>query len=389
MNMAEFTITGLSTTAQLLGLGQSGEVLLNGSLVTANVALNMSGNDATFINRGTVISHNNDAIVVSADRATVVNSGFISAGFAVVYDNSTAQGSFTVINSGTIAASSVEAEGVYTNSGGLMLVNSGSITTIRDAAVRAFAGDVDEANTIINSGLIANSGGYSFLMSLDADSITNTGTIIGDIQLGSGANVLRNSGSIEGDVTAGTGVDVIDLRGGFVSGLVNAGGGADVLTGGAEDDRLVGDAGADRITAGAGDDAMSGGNDSDILFGGAGADVLAGGAGVDKLTGGAGADMFDFNTVSTSVTGARDTITDFLRGADDVDLSTIDARASVGGDQAFTFIGSAAFSGQGQLRIIDLGNDVVVQANRSGSLVADFELLLQNVGTLTATDFIL
>jgi serralysin len=72
-----------------------------------------------------------------------------------------------------------------------------------------------------------------------------------------------------------------------------------------------------------------------------------------------------------------------------VDLSTIDARANLGGNQAFTFIGAAAFSGQGQVRIIDLGNDVVVQANRSGSLGADFEVLVQGVGTLSAGDFIL
>jgi serralysin len=387
--MTAFTITGLSTTAQLLTGAETGEVLLNGSLVTTGASVDMAGNGATFFNRGTVISHTSDAISGGADTATVVNTGFISGQFAVIFNVSNALGTITVVNSGTIVGSSVDAEGIYANSGGLMLNNSGTISTLRDAAVRVGFGNVFEANTVVNSGQITNTGGYSFLMSADADSITNTGSIIGDMDLGNGANMLRNSGTVEGDVTTGTGVDVVDLRGGFVSGLVNTGAGADTMTGGAEDDRLVGDAGADLIAAGAGDDAMSGGSDNDTLSGGAGGDVLAGGGGVDRLMGGTGADMFDFNTVSTSVTGARDVITDFLRGADDVDLSTIDARANLGGNQAFTFIGAAAFSGQGQVRIIDLGNDVVVQANRSGSLGADFEVLVQGVGTLSAGDFIL
>jgi hypothetical protein len=49
--------------------------------------------------------------------------------------------------------------------------------------------------------------------------------------------------------------------------------------------------------------------------------------------------------------GSTDVITDFSRSdRDRISLSGIDANASVGGDQAFTFIGTGAFTGSaGQL----------------------------------------
>jgi serralysin len=387
--MPDFTITGLTTGAQTLNANEAGEVLLNGSLVTTASSVILAGDNATFINRGTVISQIGSAVLGNAASASIVNAGFMSSQFRVIFSDNTAFGSVAVTNSGTIAASSVNSEGIYVFSGGLVLTNSGSITTFRDSAVRAELGSSFEANTIVNSGLISNTGGLSFDMSGDADSITNTGTIIGDMQLGGGANRLRNAGQIEGSVTSGAEVDTFDLRGGFVSGLINAGAGNDNLLGGANDDRLVGDDGADTITTNGGDDALSGGDGNDTLSGGTGNDVLAGGLGVDRLTGGAGADAFDYNTVGTSITGARDVIAEFLRGTDDIDLAGIDARAGQGGNQAFSFIGTAAFSAEGQVRIIDQGANVVVQANRSGSLAADFEVMVLGVGTLAAADFLL
>jgi serralysin len=387
--MANFTISGLSTVARVLNLNEAGEVLLNGSLVTAITAVTMPGSLGVFVNRGTVVAHAGDAVSSSGANLTVLNTGLMTSALAVVLNTNTNEGGFTVLNSGTIAGSTNSAEGVFASSGGLDLTNTGTISTLRDAGVRADQGIAAEANTIFNSGLITNSGGLSFQMAGDADIITNTGMIVGDMQMGDGANRLRNAGQIEGSVSAGVGADIIDLRGGFVSGLVNTGAGADTLTGGSADDRLVGAAGADRIVMGAGDDAASGGNDNDTMLGGTGNDVLAGGMGVDRLTGGAGADAFDFNTAGTSITGARDVILDFLRGADDVDMSTIDARAGTVGNQAFVFIGTAAFSAQGQIRIIDTGANMVVQANRSGSLAPDFEVMVLAVGTLTAADFVL
>jgi serralysin len=76
----------------------------------------------------------------------------------------------------------------------------------------------------------------------------------------------------------------------------------------------------------------------------------------------------------------RDVINTFAHG-DKIDLSAIDARANVAGDQAFSFIGAAAFSGvSGQLRF-DMTNISVtgvkaytVFGDVNGDSVADFSL---------------
>jgi hypothetical protein len=66
-----------------------------------------------------------------------------------------------------------------------------------------------------------------------------------------------------------------------------------------------------------------------------------------------------------------------------------------GGDQAFAFIGSAAFSGQaGQLRAEQSGTTAglwTVQGDLDGNGAADFQLLVTvaDSHTLTAADFIL
>ncbi|EWY35777.1 hypothetical protein N825_34340, partial [Skermanella stibiiresistens SB22] len=128
------------------------------------------------------------------------------------------------------------------------------------------------------------------------------------------------------------------------------------------------------------------GNDS--LSGGAGNDTLIGGAGTDRLDGGSGADAFDFNATSESVVGsARDVITDFLRGTDRIDLSTIDADTDgTDGNQAFAFIGLSAFTGvDGQLRF-DSG---LLQADVNGDGVADFEISVVGTTTMAASDFVL
>ncbi|MGC4095679.1 MAG: hypothetical protein QM706_01065 [Nitrospira sp.] len=63
---------------------------------------------------------------------------------------------------------------------------------------------------------------------------------------------------------------------------------------------------------------------------------------------------FDYNSVSESAAGTgRDTIIGFTgsdpggQGEDQIDLTTIDANAVVSGNQAFTYIGSAAFTAAG------------------------------------------
>jgi Ca2+-binding RTX toxin-like protein len=107
------------------------------------------------------------------------------------------------------------------------------------------------------------------------------------------------------------------------------------------------------------------------------------------LEGGAGADVFRFLTLADSANAAMDTITDFELGLDRIDLSRIDALAGALGNQAFTFIGSAAFTAAGQVRAVSFGADFQVQMNTAGSDGAEMTLLTSDLTGIAVGDFIL
>ena len=95
-----------------------------------------------------------------------------------------------------------------------------------------------------------------------------------------------------------------------------AGAGNDVLKGNKLGNELEGNSGDDRLYGYAGEDTLEGGPGADRLYGSAGNDTLSGGPGNDRLSGGADADVFVFTPGD-----GDDTITDFTRGEDKIDLS--------------------------------------------------------------------
>ena len=163
-------------------------------------------------------------------------------------------------------------------------------------------------------------------------------------------------------------------------------------------DNLVGTGFADVLSGNGLANAIFGGNGNDRLRGRGGNDVLVGGIGMDVQTGGNGADTFRFTaTGDTRAGAARDRITDFNAGSpgtsvDKIDLRPIDSRIEVVGNQAFSFIGTAAFSGiSGQLRITLKGTTTIVSGDVNGDSIADFRIALLNVNdlaNLTAIDFV-
>ena len=168
--------------------------------------------------------------------------------------------------------------------------------------------------------------------------------------------------------------------------------GNDVLAPSTADHWTVnGSAGNDRVTTLGGKDTLIGGNGNDTLSSGGGNDVVRGGAGADLLTGGVGNDIFDFNAISESKGSARDTVTDFARGSDKIDLLDIDSNAGVSGNQAFTFIGEAAFSGKaGQLRVDHSdATKTVIYGDVNGDGVADFTIHVTGNLPLNSGDFLL
>jgi serralysin len=121
-----------------------------------------------------------------------------------------------------------------------------------------------------------------------------------------------------------------------------------------------------------------------------GADILVGGAGKDLLFGGRGRDVFVFADVadSTVAAGGRDTIYDFRKGEDRIQLSGIDADLTMPGDQAFRFSG-AVHDGPGSLRAIVMGGNTVIGGDLNGDGHDDFRILISGIPALDAGDFIL
>jgi Ca2+-binding RTX toxin-like protein len=213
--------------------------------------------------------------------------------------------------------------------------------------------------------------------------VLNTGIIRGRIDLRFGDDDLVNAGAIEGRVDLGAGDDLYDGADGSTTDIVAGGAGADRLVGGRQRDVLVGNDGDDDLRGGGGDDILAGGRGADridggdgldtvafgdmslgvqldlqagtvigtaagtvasvesgigsawsdglrgdaganALFGGEGDDILegrggddllAGEGGADELTGGGGTDTFVF-----VAGGGHDVITDFVPGADHLDI---------------------------------------------------------------------
>lgn len=141
-----------------------------------------------------------------------------------------------------------------------------------------------------------------------------------------------------------------------------------------------------------GDDYLAGMGGNDILYGGNGSDRLVGGAGADTLYGGAGNDFFVFQNVADSPVGPgnRDIIMDFTRSEDRISLQAIDANIAMAGDQAFTFLGTSAFSGAaGQLRYSAYDNVCLVDGDVNGDGIADFQIQVNGTSMLASIDFIL
>lgn len=171
--------------------------------------------------------------------------------------------------------------------------------------------------------------------------------------------------------------------------MIQGADGNDMIAGGNGNDELRGDAGDDVLLGDAGDDTLLGGLGDDQLSGGDGKDIIEGGIGDDVLTGGKGSDQFRFRA-GDFADNARDRITDFVSGVDDLNLSAIDANSRTSANDGFRFIGTAAFHKvAGELNYSVSGGSAFVSGDTNGDGIADFTIELTNVTKLVASDFML
>ena len=131
-----------------------------------------------------------------------------------------------------------------------------------------------------------------------------------------------------------------------------------------------------------------GGAGNDVALGGAQADRLYGGLGADRLDGGAGTDLYIYRSVLESRAGSADSL-NFVTG-DRIDLSFIDADPASQANDAFAFIGEAAFSGTaGELRVVGSGSAWTIEADQDGDGLADLIIEVASPQPLIASDFLL
>ena len=214
--------------------------------------------------------------------------------------------------------------------------------------------------------------GHDFLKGLGGGDTLNGGDG-GDFLEGGAGNDKLNGGSGIDTVNYGdssTSV-VVDLRG-------DAASDKDTARRGGETDTLTGIEGA------------IGGGGNDTFYGDNAANWFQGGGGKDTFTGGSRRDLYDYNLTSASPVGAgRDVITDFDHLVDKLDLSGIDADATIAGNQAFRWVGTDALTGPGEVGAFTSGGNTIVRMSTDTDIASEAEIQLNGIVRVSAADFYL
>jgi Ca2+-binding RTX toxin-like protein len=222
---------------------------------------------------------------------------------------------------------------------------------------------------------LAGGDGNDRLFGGDGDDIVGGGNGNDSINGDNGDDTLFGS---EGNDTlrGGAGIDTASYANALAGVKVNLANGTaaqDTLGAGldlvSQVENLIGSAFADTLT---------GTSLDNRLEGGAGNDTLMGLEGADTLVGGAGLDVFRYVQNSFSPSAPGDHIEDFTSGFDLIDLS-----GAYNG--TLSYIGSAAFSGVGQVRY-EAG---VIYVNVANDTAAELTINLTGAPAITSTDFIL
>ncbi len=133
-------------------------------------------------------------------------------------------------------------------------------------------------------------------------------------------------------------------------------------------ENLIGSGYSDRLYGNTGANSLVGGRGNDVISGNSGSDLIYGGIGADRTYGGSGADQVRFQSarrICRFLVRFNFRLCAFFRRPDR--LSAIDASTKLSGNQAFSFVGTAAFKGvASELRYDKQGSDTFIYADVNG-----------------------
>ncbi len=329
----------------IVSSGKSAVLTNHGTASGTGTTIASSGAHAVITNDGAVISTKGGAILATGAMAIITNSGEITASknaITLTGDHGKITNNGLIKSSGYAIAVSAD-DTIITNNktmtaaGGIKVAgadetvtNYGTITgTQASLATIDFSGASNAA--LQNSGLI-KSAGTAFLGGNSADSLSNKGTITGDIKLGSGNDYFDGTGGkVNGTIYGGTGNDVYVISDAKIKLSENAGGGTDLVRsavsftlGNNFENLTLNGASAINATGNALANQLHGNSGKNVIDGKAGNDIIWGHGGADILTGGAGADQFVFATKD-----GKDTITDFVATGSKHDILDLTGLGSI------------------------------------------------------------
>ncbi|TAX58963.1 rhizobiocin [Rhizobium leguminosarum] len=219
-----------------------------------------------------------------------------------------------------------------------------------DVIKEAVGAGTDEIRTVLAAYSIAALVNVENLTYTGSANFTGTGNAFANTITGGGGNDLLNGGGGADTLIGGAGSDIyiVDHVGDLVTEAADAGNdtvrttlasytlGSDV-----ENLTNIGTA-AFTGTGNSLDNIITGGAAIDTLFGGVGKDTLNGGGGADRLIGGAGDDTY-------IVDNAGDVVTEVANEGIDTVRTNLSAHSLAANVENLTYIGTAAFTGAGNL----------------------------------------
>jgi Ca2+-binding RTX toxin-like protein len=412
--------------------------ILKDSIGTGFRKVVTQGNDLLVGAQATVISTNSIAIVASFSNQMITVRGTVVSEMSdaiVMVSSNTDPGKKVIIEKGALVSG--QNDGVVINGTRLMFVNRGTLVgsdaldlesegpgksvvrnegTLIGASNGIFASGSQDT-LIFNTGSILSPGADAIDLNNGNDQLTNKGLIRGDVNLAGGNDVyLGKGGKVFGEIIGAAGNDRFAPGGGRER--IDGGDGTDVLdfrqggpvrvaldgsfagTGAAKNDtyldieNVLGSQRADTIRGDIDNNLLNGFGGADRINAIAGQDTLIGGAGRDKMTGGGpGSDFFRYAKVGEG----GDEITDFSSddGFGDDDAFQISAAGFKGGLSAGV-LGAGQFksggnnqAGDANDRFIFRTGDETLWFDRDGNkdgfkpvLLAD----LQDGAVMTAAD---